>query len=250
LCGFDLCGVDFCGFDLRCVDFCGVDLCRAKLQSALLLSPSIAATKGALKCALTRSSQPQQIRRQRCKRRARHRTLRWYDNSHPAGISSRAAHDLARRRGYDCAHRSAQGLLMLKPKRLCGNSLARKKNCEVGTRAGAFQRGRQHQFLAPHQRASRGNDFPCPLELAVGNGLPNFRGEPMASLLRRAASTCGHPFVFIRTRSVRLGASAFARGLNVRFGQTIPLCSTRSAGVSFTRNARTAHCLFSGWSRI
>src|SRR5260370_6514489 len=73
--------------------------------------------------------QTQQIRRQRRKLRARHRTLRVYDDVPSCGyLQPVAAHDLAQAPPDTIAqYRAAQGLLDAEAKRLCGSSLARKK---------------------------------------------------------------------------------------------------------------------------
>jgi hypothetical protein len=156
--------------------------------------------------------------------------------SHPAGISSRWQRTTSRRRRRIRLRTTAppRAFLMLKPKRLSGSSLARKKTVKWELERRFPARYTASNSPRRTSRASRGNPFPCALELAVGDGLPGlFGGEPMASLL---AARRQHPAAALRlhacAEAVRLGASASAR-LKCALWQTIPLCNTQLRGSLF-----------------
>jgi hypothetical protein len=158
--------------------------------------------------------------------------------SHPAGISSRWQRTISRRRRRIRLRTTAppSAFLMLKPKRLCGSSLARKKTVkwELERRFPARYTVSNSAFRT--SRASRGNSCPSPLALAEGNGLPGlFGGKPMTSLL---AARRQHLAPALRlhayAEAVRLGAPAFAR-LKCALWQNNPpllylICNTRSPG--------------------
>jgi hypothetical protein len=169
--------------------------------------------------------------------------------SHPAGISCRWQRTTSRRRRRIRLRTTAppRAFLMLKPNRLCGSSLARKKTVKWELERRFPARYTASNSPRRTNRASRGNKFPCALEQAGGNGLPElFGGELMTSLLAArgkhlAATLCLHACA----EAVRLGAPAFAR-LKCALWQNNPpllhaiVIRSRSA-VSFTRNRRTAH---------
>jgi hypothetical protein len=92
-------------------------------------------------------------------------------------------------------------------------------------------------------RASRGNRFPCALELAACDGLPGlFGGKPMASLL---AARRQYPAAALRlhayAEAVRLGASASPRLKCALWQINPPLQIRNREAASFTRNGGTAH---------
>jgi hypothetical protein len=112
--------------------------------------------------------------------------------SHPAGISSRWQRTISRRRRRIRLRTTAPPsvFLMLKPKRLCGSSLARKNTVKwelerrLPARYTASNSPRRTSLPAAAGRASRGNVLPSAPEPAGVNGLPGlFGGKPMASLL-------------------------------------------------------------------
>ena len=116
-------------FDLCRVDLCGRDLCRGGLQFALIAS---------FHCRNRRRTRmrPYALFRRRNKSAvsaangARATELfGCMTMSHPAGISSRWQRTTSRRRRRIRLRTTAppRAFLMLKPKRLCGSSLARKK---------------------------------------------------------------------------------------------------------------------------
>jgi hypothetical protein len=161
--------------------------------------------------------------------------------SHPAGISSRWQRTTSRRRLRIRLRTTAppRAFLMLKPKRLCGSSLARKKTVKWELKRRFPARYTASKSPRRTSRASRGNVFPCAPEPAVGKGLPNFlRGELMASLLAAcrqhlAATLRLHAYA----EAVRLGTPAFAR-LKCALWQNNPpllhtICNTRSRGSLF-----------------
>jgi hypothetical protein len=108
---------------------------------------------------------------------------------------------------------------MLKPNRLCGSSLARKKTVKweldrrFPARYTASKSPRRTSLPAAAGRASRGNVFPCAPEPAVRNGLPSrLRGKLMASLLAACRQYLAATLrLHACAEAVRLGASAFPR---------------------------------------
>src|SRR5713226_186415 len=135
--------------------------------------------------------------------------------SHPAGISCRWQRTISRRRLRIRLRTTAppRAFLMLKPKRLGGSSVKRKKTVKWELERRVPARYTASNSPRRTSRASRGKRFPCAPELAVGNGFPGlFGGEPMASLL---AARRQHPAATLRlhayAEAVRLGAPASAR---------------------------------------
>src|SRR6266481_7953696 len=103
--------------------------------------------------ALHTLQQPHQIRRQRCRLRTRHRTLRVYDDVpscrylHPV-----AAHDLAQAPPDPIAHyRSTQSLLDAEAESALRQFVGAEKNCEVGTRTALSGAIDGIKLSAPHQ---------------------------------------------------------------------------------------------------
>src|SRR5713101_5661027 len=169
--------------------------------------------------------------------------------SHPAGISNRWQRTTSRKRRRIRLRTTAppRAFLILKPKRLCGSPLARKKTVKWELERRFPARYTASNSPRRTSRASRGNRFPRALEPAVGNGLPAlFGGKPMASLLaarrQHLAATLG---LHANAETVRLGASASARLKCALWQNNPPLLPAivirdRSA-VSITRNSRAAH---------
>jgi hypothetical protein len=161
--------------------------------------------------------------------------------SHPAGISSRWQRTISRRRLRIRLRTTAppSAFLMLKPKRLCGSSLARKKTVkwELERRFPARYTASNSAFRT--SRASRGNGMPCRSPLPGAAGFPGlFRGKPMASLLAARRQHLAAAFrLHAYAEAVRLGAPAFAR-LKCALWQNNPpllslICTTRSPGSPF-----------------
>src|SRR5713101_4966397 len=174
--------------------------------------------------------------------------------SHPAGISNRWQRTTSRKRRRIRLRTTAppRAFLILKPKRLCGSPLARKKTVKWELERRFPARYTASNSPRRTSRASRGNRFPCALERPVGNGFPElFGGEPMTSLL---AARRQHFSAALRlhanAEAVRLGAPAASR-LKCALWQNNPpllpaICHMRYVirnrrAVSFIRNGRTAH---------
>ena len=106
--------------------------------------------------------------------------------SHPVGISVRWQRTISRRRRLIRLRTTAlpSSLLMLKPKRLCGSSLARKNTVKW-----ALERRFPARYTASNSprrtsRASRGNFCPLGPKPPWTGRLPVlFGGKPMTSLL-------------------------------------------------------------------
>src|SRR6266478_8071710 len=178
--------------------------------------------------------------------------------SHPAGISIRWQRTISRRRRLIRLRTTAppRAFLMLKPNRLCGNSLARKKTVKWGLERRFPARYTASNSPRRTSRASRGYLFPCAPELAGALGFPElFGGKPMASLLaaRRkhlAAALRLHAYA----EAVRLGASASTR-LKCALRQNNPpllntIYNTRSRGTLFHPQRQNSPSLFVGCVRI
>ena len=188
--------------------------------------------------------------------------------SHPAAISSRWQRTISRKRRRIRLRTTAppRAFLILKPKRLCGCSLARKKTVKW-----ELERLFPARYTASNSprltnRASRGYSFPFVFERTVGGGFPVlFGSEPMAALLAARRQYLAAAFrLHARAEAVRLRASAFARLICALWQNHPPLlhtiCCMRSVTCdlllairylryvirnrgkgSFTRNARAAH---------
>jgi hypothetical protein len=174
--------------------------------------------------------------------------------SHPAGISSRWQRTTSRRRRRIRLRTTAppRAFLMLKPKRLSGSSLARRKTVKWELERRFPARYTVSNSPRRTSRASRGNAFPCALELAVGDGLPGlFGGEPMASLL---AARRQHPAAALGlhacAEAVRLGASASARLKSALWQDNPPLQYAIAGQPLSPATAEPPSSLFSGLSRI
>src|SRR5216684_1449439 len=135
--------------------------------------------------------------------------------SHPEGISSRWQRTTSRRRRRIRLRTTAppRAFLMLKPKRLCGSSLARKKTVKWELERRFPARYTASNSPRRTSLASRGYSFPCALKPAADNGFPkSFGGELMASLLAAGRQHLAAAFrLHACAEAVRLGASAFAR---------------------------------------
>ncbi len=165
--------------------------------------------------------------------------------SHPAGISIRWQRTISRSRRRIRLRTTAppRAFLMLKPNRLCGSSLARKKTVKWELERRFPARYTASNSPRRTSRTLRGYVFPR------APGL--FGSKPMASLLaaRRkhlAAALRLHAYA----EAVRLGASASAR-LKCALRQNNPpllntIYDTRSRAALFHPQRQTAPSLFVG----
>ena len=135
--------------------------------------------------------------------------------SHPAGISSRWQRTISRKRRRIRLRTTAppRAFLMLKPKRLCGSSLARKKTVKWELERRFPARYTASNSPRRTSRASRGNRFPRTFKPGARSLFPAlFGGEPMASLLaarrQHLAAALG---LHANAEAVRLGAPAASR---------------------------------------
>lgn len=161
--------------------------------------------------------------------------------SHPAGISSRWQRTISRKRRRIRLRTTAppRAFLMLKPKRLCGSSLARKKTVKWELERRFPARYTASNSPRRTSRASRGNRFPRTFKPGARSLFPAlFGGEPMASLLaarrQHFAAALG---LHANAEAVRLSASAASRLKRALWQNNPPLLlaigSTQSRGGFF-----------------
>ena len=135
--------------------------------------------------------------------------------SHPAGISIRWHRTISRKRRRIRLRTTAppNSLLMLKPKRLCGSSLARKNTVKCGLERRFPARYTASNSPRRTSLISRGNFCPLAPGPPWTSGLPFlFGGKPMASLLAARRQHLAAAFrLHACAESVRLRAAAPAR---------------------------------------